>query len=305
MVRDKIMHKKLGIRSTKDDIAFNIINYFLLTCLGIITLYPFVYMFAVALNNSSDTLRGGIWLYPRAITLNNFAEAFRDARIVDSFLISIFRTIIGTVASVLLNALLAYGVLDKNLKGRKLVLKYIFISTLFSGGIIPFFILMRDLNLIDNYLIYIMPALYSFYNMIIVRSSFEALPSSFAEAARIDGAGELTILFKIYLPLSMSSLATIALFIGVFHWNDWFAGAFYVSTQELKPAATLLQEIIASASSNSGNMNSSIIGSSSQNVTPQSLQMAFVIILVLPIICVYPFLQKYFVQGTTIGGIKD
>lgn len=299
------MRNKLRIHDTKGDIVFNVINYTLLVFLGIVTLYPFIYMLAVALNDSTDTLRGGIWLFPRVITFRNFAEAFKDERIINSFFISVSRTIIGTVASVLLNALLAYGVLDKNLKGRRLILKYIFISTLFSGGIIPFFILMRNLNLINSYLIYIIPALYSFYNMIIVRSAFEALPVSFAEAAKIDGAGEFTILFRIYLPLSMSALATIALFIGVFHWNDWFAGAFYVSTQELKPAATLLQEIIASASSNSGNMNSGVIGSAAHNVTPQSLQMAFVIILVFPIICVYPFLQKYFVQGTMIGGVKD
>ena len=296
---------KKEFRSSRGDIAFNIVNYTLLGFLGIITLYPFLYMLAVSLNDSMDTLKGGIWIFPREWTLQNFAEAFRDSRIVNAFLISVSRTVLGTAVAVVLTAMLAYGVLDKNLKGRRFALKFIFISTLFSGGIIPFFILMRDLNLIDSYMIYILPALYSFYNMIIVRAAFEAIPESFAEAATIDGAGELRILFQVYLPLSMPSLATVALFLGVFHWNDWFAGTFYVSSQNLKPAATLLQEIIASASSNSGNMNSTVIGSAAQNVTPQSLQMAFVIILVVPIVCVYPFLQKYFVKGTMIGGIKD
>lgn len=296
---------KKGFRRSKGDIAFNIVNYTLLGFLGLITLYPFLYMLAVSLNDSMDTLKGGIWLFPREWTFQNFAEAFRDSRIVNAFLISVSRTIFGTVIAVILTAMLAYGVLDKRLNGRRFVLKFIFISTLFSGGIIPFFILMRDLNLIDSYMIYILPALYSFYNMIIVRAAFEAIPESFAEAATIDGAGDLRILFQVYLPLSMPALATIALFVGVFHWNDWFAGTFYVSSQNLKPAATLLQEIIASASSNTGNMNSTVIGSAAQNVTPQSLQMAFVIILVVPIVCVYPFLQKYFVKGTMIGGIKD
>lgn len=287
------------------DLMFNIVNYTLLTLLGVATLYPFIYIFAVSFNDSTDTLRGGIWIWPREWSIENYAEAFRDDRILNAFGISVSRTVIGTVVSVVLNAMLAFGVLEKNLKGRRFFLKFIFFSTLFSGGIIPFFILMRDLNLLDNFLIYILPALYSFYNMIIIRAAFEAVPSTISEAATIDGAGELRILFQIYIPLSMPAIATIALFVGVFQWNDWFAGAFYVSSQELKPAATLLQDIIASASSNNPNISDSVLGDAAKNVTPQSLQMAFVMILVVPIVCVYPFLQKYFVKGTMVGGIKD
>lgn len=286
------------------DVAFRIVNYALLAFLAVITLYPFLYIFAVSFNESADTLRGGIWIWPREWSVANYAEAFRDERILNAFWISVSRTVLGTVVAVILCAMLAFGVLDRSLKGRGFFLKFIFFSTLFSGGIIPTFILMRDLNLVDNYLIYIVPALYSFYNMIIIRAAFEAVPKSLEEAATIDGAGEMRVLFGVYVPLSMPAIATIALFVGVFHWNDWFAGAFYVSSQDLKPAATLLQEIIASASSNS-NVTDTVLGSAAQNVTPQSLQMAFVMILVVPIVCVYPFLQKYFVKGTMIGGIKD
>lgn len=295
---EKIKKMKRG------EVIFQVLNYAFLTLLAIVTLYPFVYIFAVSFNESSDTLRGGIWIWPRVWSVQNYAEAFKDDRILNAFWISISRTVLGTIVAVVLSATFAFGVLDKNLKGRKFFLKMIFFSTLFSGGIIPTFILMRDLNLVDSYLIYIVPALYSFYNMIIIRSAFEAVPKSIEEAATIDGAGELRILFGMYIPLSMPAIATIALFVGVFHWNDWFAGAFYVSSQNLKPAATLLQEIIASASSN-GNVSDTILGNAAQNVTPQSLQMAFVMILVVPIVCVYPFLQKYFVKGTMIGGIKD
>ena len=286
------------------EIVFQVLNYTLLTFLALITLYPFIYIFAVSFNESSDTLRGGIWIWPRVWSIENYAEAFRDDRILNAFWISVSRTVLGTVVAVVLSATFAFGVLDKTLKGRKFFLKIIFFSTLFTGGIIPTFILMRDLNLVDSYFIYIIPAFYSFYNMIIIRSAFEAVPQSFVVAAKIDGAGELRILFGIYMPLSMPAIATIALFVGVFHWNDWFAGAFYVSSQNLKPAATLLQEIIASASFN-GNVSDTILGNAAQNVTPQSLQMAFVMILVVPIVCVYPFLQKYFVKGTMIGGIKE
>ena len=282
---------------------FDVINVILLFLLSVIMLYPFVYIFAIAFNTSADTLRGVIWLYPREFTFENIAVAFQDTRIYMSLLVSLARVVVTTVLAVLLTVMLAFGILDKNLIGRKFFIKYIFFSTLFTGGIIPFFLLMRDLHLANTFWIYVMPALYSFYNTIIVRVAFEAVPASLAESARLDGAGEFRILFRIYFPLSMPAIATIALFSIVFHWNDWFAGAFYVSDERLKPAATLLQEIISAASSDPTGPGGP--GTGSSDIMSQSLQMAFVVILVTPVIIVYPFLQKYFVKGAVIGSIKE
>lgn len=281
---------------------FQAINGILLILLSVVMLYPFVYIFAIAFNDSADTLRGGIWLYPRKFTFENIAVAFQDARIFNSLVVSVLRVVVTTFLAVVLTVMLAYGVLDKTLVGRRFFLKYIFFSTLFSGGIIPFFLLMRDLNLVNKFWIYVLPALYSFYNMIVIRATFEAVPDSLAESARLDGAGEFLILFRIYFPLSMPAVATISLFSIVFHWNDWFAGAFYVSDEALKPAATLLQEIISSAASDPTGPGGPSGGA---NIMSQSLQMAFVVILVTPVIVVYPFLQKYFVKGAVIGSIKE
>ena len=250
---------------------FQAINGILLILLSVVMLYPFVYIFAIAFNDSADTLRGGIWLYPRKFTFENIAVAFQDARIFNSLIVSVLRVVVTTFLAVVLTVMLAYGVLDKTLVGRRFFLKYIFFSTLFSGGIIPFFLLMRDLNLVNKFWIYVLPALYSFYNMIVIRATFESIPDSLAESARLDGAGEFLILFRIYFPLSM-------------------------------PAATLLQEIISSAASDPTGPGGPSGGA---DIMSQSLQMAFVVILVTPVIVVYPFLQKYFVKGAVIGSIKE
>lgn len=278
---------------------FDIVNTLILTALAVVTLYPFIYVLAVAFNDPIDTVRGGVWLIPRVWTLENFTLAFKDDIIYNSVFISVARTVITTFLALVLNLMLAYAFLDKKLIGRKFLLKFMFIPTLFSGGIIPWFLLVRDLQLVNNFWIYVIPALYGFYTMVILRTAFESLPESFADAAKIDGASDLVILFKVYVPLSGAAIATIALFTGVAQWNDWFAGVFYVNDEYLKPAASVLHELVTEASVS----DSSISGGVIKNT--QSMQMAFLVITVLPIICVYPFVQKYFVHGVLIGGVKD
>ncbi len=300
----------MNTKRSKGSILFDIVNHSLLILLVVFTIYPVVFIVALSLNDGFDTLKGGIWILPRQFTIDNYVEAFKDKDIVNSFVISLSRTVVGTLVSVLFISMLAYALCDKNLPGRGLITKFIFITTIFSGGLIPFFILLRDLKLINSFWVYILPAVYSFYNMIIVRANFESIPVSLAESARMDGAGDIRILFQMYIPLSMPILATIALFTGVFHWNDWFAGTFYVSKRKLMPAATLLQLILSestfeqSGMSNINQVMNSSFGSKARTTTPQSLQMAFVVIITLPIVLVYPFLQKYFVKGVMIGSIK-
>lgn len=280
--------------------VFDVINIILLLFLAIITIYPFIYVFAVALNDPIDTVKGGIWLYPRVFTFANFIEAFKDDIIYNSIIISVSRTVITTVLALILNLMLAYSMMDKQLKGRKFLLKFMFIPTLFSGGIIPWFLLVRALRLVNSFLIYVIPALYGFYTMVILRTAFEGVPDSLAEAAKIDGANDFTILFGIYIPLTRAAIATIVLFTGVAQWNDWFAGMFYVTNEHLKPAATILRQLVIEASSS--NISSSMGGGVIKST--QSLQMAVLVITVMPILCVYPFVQKHFVQGVMIGGVK-
>jgi putative aldouronate transport system permease protein len=170
---------------------------------------------------------------------------------------------------------------------------------------IPFLILVRDMDLLDNFLVYIIPAIYGFTNMLIIRIAFEGVPLALQESARIDGASEWKIFTRIYLPLSVPALVTVGLFTAVFHWNDWFAGAYYVQSDNLKPAATILQQMLIESMSNLSNdaLNSGTVSNGTS--TAQTLQMALVVIILLPILCIYPFAQKYFVKGAIVGSIKE
>lgn len=289
---------------------FKAINYSLLTLLGISTFYPFYYVLVQSLNDGKDALKGGLYFFPRVWTLANYTKAFEDPIILNAFGISVFRTIVGTLLSVLLTAMAAYALARKNLVGKSIISFYFFITTIFSGGMIPFFIVLREFRLTSSLWIYILPSIYSFFNLIIMRTYFQSsIPFELWESATVDGCSEQRIFFQIYLPLSLPMLATIVLFVGVGHWNDWFTGAYYVTDKQLRPAATILQQILSEANFEqstdvAGNYRQNASVSSTANTTPESLRMAFVMIITLPIIFIYPFLQKYFVNGIMIGSVK-
>lgn len=204
-------------------------------------------------------------------------KAFENPDIGNSFLISVARTGITTVLSVVLTALMAYGLSIKGLPGRKYIVFYFFFTTLFAGGLIPTFILYRQMGLLNNFWVFVIPGLFSFYNTIVTKTFFDGVPSSLSESARIDGASELIIFAKILLPLSMPVLATIALFVGVGNWNDWFAGAFYIQfNRKLIPASTLLYQLIAEATFESsqatGGAGSSLLQGNQQLLQERSLR---------------------------------
>lgn len=297
----------VNYKSSKVYAILNAINILMLIGLTIVTVYPFYYFLILSFNDGMDAMKGGIYLLPRQFTTANYIKVFQDARIISAYGITLFRTILGTLVSLLLSALLAYGLTFKTLPFRKAITFVFYFTTLFTGGLIPMYILLRNLQLTTSVWIYILPFVYNFYNIIILRTFFQEIPESLAESARIDGASELSIFFRLILPLSKPVLATIALFYGVGYWNDWFTGAFYVADKSMIPAATLLQQLLQEASFNMGssalNMNANMM--EIQNATtPEALRMTFTIIITLPIVCVYPFLQKYFTKGVMIGSIK-
>ena len=300
--------KTLKSLSTK---IFPITNGLILSIIGFTMLYPFISCLALSFNDGVDAARGGIYFFPRVFTLENYAKAFKYPTIFNAFKISIIITVLGTVISLILNSLAAYAMTFKKMPGRSAIIMFMYFSTLFSGGTIPTYILYKELHLLNSIWIYIIPAIYSFYNMVVLRTFFNGIPESLSEAARIDGCSELRIFARIILPLSMPVLATIALFEGVGLWNDWYKGAFYVTNADLKPAATVLQEILTESSASAYSQAAEGVAGiedmqkSASNVTPQSLQYTFVIIITLPIIMVYPFLQKYFVKGIMVGAVKD
>lgn len=300
-------------RMSLPDRIYTTLNYAVLLIFCLTALYPFIYFLALSFNDGYDAMKGGIYFVPRAYTLQNYAKAFHNPLILNSFFISIARTVIVTVLSVLLTAMLAYALARKGLPGRKYIIFFFFFTTLFSGGLIPTFILYRQLHIIDTFWVLVLPSLYNFFNAIIMKTFFDGLPAGLSESARIDGAGELAVFLRIILPLSMPVMATIALFVGVGCWNDWFTGQFFIQNENLQPAATFLNKMISEASFES--MTSSNSGSAIQNmnqsqmelrgVTPEALRMTFVIIITTPIICIYPFLQKYFVKGVLVGSLKE
>ncbi|WP_191016169.1 carbohydrate ABC transporter permease [Treponema zioleckii] len=292
------MSKKL-----KDKTSTSRFVTILMLVICFISLYPVWYTVIVSLNDSTDTLRGGIYFLMRKFTLESYKTVFQDHAIIKAFGITIARTLIGTVTSVLFTAMVAYAMSKKHIFGHKVYMIVGTITMFFGGGLIPTFILYKNIGLYDNFLVYIIPYMFNFYNMIIFMSFFREMPVALEESAKLDGANDLIIFFKIILPLSMPVVATIALFNGVWHWNDYFTGVMFVNESDLQPIQTFLYRIVASASASKA-VVSLPAGVSAQQVSSQSVRLATMVVTTLPIVCVYPFLQKYFVKGMLIGSVK-
>lgn len=284
---------------------FTVCNTIFLILLGLVTFYPFWYVLIASLNTGRDFMRGGVWLFPREFTFENYMLAFEDKQIFTALQISVFRTVVGVVIGLLFTALVAYAMCVKTLPGRQFFNFFWYFTTIFSGGMIPYYMMLRTLKLNISIWLYIIPSIYSFYHFILLRTNFSSIPYELRESAQIDGASELRIFSTIYLPLAKPILATVALFIGVGQWNDWFTGTYYQARSNLYPAATLLQKILAEASSTANiKAGQETAAQAITTYTSQSLQMAFVMILTMPIVVVYPFLQKYFVKGAMVGAVK-
>jgi putative aldouronate transport system permease protein len=268
-----------------------------------VTIYPVWYTVILSFNDSMDALRGGIYWFPRKFSFQSYRTVFLDNAILKAFNVTIWRTLIGTVISVFFTSMVAYAFSKKYIMGNRVYLIIGTITMFFGGGIIPYFILLRSIGLYDSFLVYIIPAMFNFWNCIIFMSFFRELPAGLEESAKLDGANDFLIFIRIVIPLSMPVLATIALFNGVYHWNDYFAGVMYINNPDLQPIQTFLYRIIASVSVNRGtiDMPASI---SAQQISSQSVKLATMVVTTGPIICIYPFLQRYFVKGVMIGSIK-
>lgn len=289
--------------------AFKIVNYLIIIALCLSIILPLLNILALAFNAGKDAERGGIYFWPRVWSLENFGKAFEAANITTAFGISIFRTVVGTIASVFLTAAAAYALKSKTLPGGKYIMMFIFFTMLFGGGIIPYYMLLDSIHLTNTIWVYIIPSLYSAWNLIIFRTFFQQIHISLEESARIDGYNDISIFMRIILPLSRPVIAVIGLFTAVGHWNDWFTGAFYVRKAELRPLSTLLQEMLTSAEamrdtlSQAAGIRYDLLDKIT--VTGNSLKMATIIIVVAPIIMIYPFVQRFFAKGIMIGSIKE
>lgn len=294
--------------SSTGDRAFDTINIIFMLCLMIVTIYPFINMIAVSLNDANDAIRGGIYLWPRVWTLDNYKYIFGESDIYHATLISALRTVIGTVVSVFCTAMLAYTVSRQEFVLRKFVTMFFVFTMYFSGGLIPGYLLIRDLGLIGSFWVYIIPGVIGVFNMIVIRSFIEGLPEGILESARIDGAGEFTTFIRVVLPLTIPAMATVSLFVAVGQWNSWFDVFLYNSSnKELSTLQYELMKILQTSTTAATSSASDVYQSAESSgtaVTPTSIRATMTIIASVPILMVYPFLQKYFVQGMTIGGVK-
>ncbi|MEF2244742.1 carbohydrate ABC transporter permease [Paenibacillus sp. IITD108] len=296
------------MKMTLGERSYQLLNNILITLLAATALYPFIYMTALALNEGLDSIKGGIYFWPRQFTWVNVMTVLTNPLVQDAFWISIMRTVFGTALGVVVTGFAAYALSFRLLPGRKALSIYFLIPMLFSGGLIPYYIVLRDLHLINTFWVYIIPTALSVWNLIVMRSFFENIPEALTEAAEIDGANALTIFWRVVIPTSMPMLAAITLFTAVAHWNSWFDGAFYVNQLELKPLQTFLQSMLVNAEAaenlRGGNNAAALTEAASRAVTPTSLRMAVVVLGTIPVLLIYPFLQKYFVQGVLIGSVK-
>jgi putative aldouronate transport system permease protein len=287
--------------------AFEIFLYGLMILVGIVTLYPFLNVLAISFNNATDTVRGGIYLWPRVFTLVNYQQIFEYNNLLTAFKNSVLRTVTGTVLGVFSSAMIAYVISRKDFIARKQLSVFFVLTLYFSGGLIPVYMLMRDLHLTESFWVYILPGLVSAWNVFVIRSYIDGLPISLQESAKLDGANDLEIFFKIILPLSKPVLATIALFIAVGQWNAWFDTFLYNSnSQELSTLQYELMKILANTTAGSTNADTARSGFLATNqVSPESIRAAITIVATVPILIIYPFLQKYFVKGLTLGAVKS
>lgn len=285
-----------------EDRIFNIVNITLLSMFTLIIIFP-IWNIVVQSFSSVDSLAdSGLRIWPKEFSFESYRLVFNDETIWRSFLISILKTVIGIVTHVFFTAMVAYGMSKSDLFGRNIYTALGIGTLFFSGGIIPTYLLIRALGLLDSFWVYIIPSLFSYYDMIIMMNFFREIPSALEESAKIDGAGAWRIFLQIILPLSLPVLATIALFNGVYQWNDYITARLYISDEALYPIQMKLFEIIVQQeAANMQDLTTSVV----VPTTAKSVQLATIVIATTPIVMVYPFLQKYFMSGIMLGAIKE
>lgn len=288
------------IKRTLGEKIFDIINVALLTLLGLATLLPFLHVVAKSMSSQVAVSLGKVTFLPIDIQLGTFQYVLNQNQFINSFRNSVIVAVAGTLLGLMLTVMAAYPLSKPRLKGRKVfMMAYIFIM-LFSGGMIPNFLLYKTLGLLNTLWALIIPGLASVFNILLVKTFFEQLPESVEESARMDGASNFTILFRIVLPMALPVLAAVGLFFAVSYWNSYFAAVLYITKPSLKPLQQFLYELISQSVTESGNIDID----REMNSDPESIRAATIILSTLPILCLYPFLQKYFVKGITIGSVK-
>lgn len=294
----------MKVKKSKEDIVINSVVVLLCIVITILTVYPIYYCLIHSLNEGVDAAKGGIYLFPRKFTLENYQIVFQNKAIYKAFFMTIVRTFAGTLAAIMAMAVAAYALTKQELKGRRIYTYLGVITLYFSAGVVQQYLLYRELHILNTFWVYLLPNIYQFYYIILFMAFFKELPAALEESAQIDGAGYYTILLRVIIPLSKPVIATIALFVGVWHWNDWFHPAFFIQNENLMtmPAVLMRAMSLAEAQQMMQRMMSTGVQSST---TMESVRYAMLIVAVAPITIIYPFVQKFFLKGMMLGSVKE
>lgn len=292
------------MRRSRNDIILDSINIVVMLAIVVATVYPFLHILAVSLNEARDATAGGIGIWPRKFSLNSYEAVFKYNKIYNSFLVSIERTLLGAMLSLTVTSAAAFVMTKKSLVFYKVFYRFFIVSMFISGGLIPTFMLYKQIGLYDSFFVYILPGAFSVFYMILFRTYIIQLPREMEESAYIDGAGEFTVYTRIILPLSIPILATLGLFVAVGQWNSWQDTLFFTNSEGLETLQFVLMKVLRQAEAAAMTKRAKSMLRRTISITPESIKMAITIIATLPILLVYPFLQKYFIKGIVVGAVK-
>lgn len=278
---------------------FNVVNYSLLLIIAIVCVLPFVYVLAVSFTSPSEVAKGGLILFPKEWSLSAYKYIFSTDTLLRSLGVSIYITVVGTIINLVFTALMAYPLAKSKLRGRQTILLAVLFTMLFSGGMIPTYFVVKGLHLTNTLWSLMIPSAISAFNLIVLKNFFQQIPDGLEDSAKIDGCNDMGVLFRIVLPLSMPAMATFALFYSVTHWNQFFNAILYINDNGKWPIQVLLREIIMLAQSRIGDA-----GFDEAEIQPLTIRMAVIVFATLPILLVYPFLQKHFTKGVLLGSVK-
>lgn len=288
------------IKKSKGAAIFDTVNVTLMIVISLCMLYPMLYViFASFSDPTAFTKHGGLLLAPAGFSLESYKLAFENPMLFRGYLNTIIIILVSVTLSMILTSLCAYVLSRKDFKLRKFCTVAIVITMFFSGGMIPFYFTVKDLGLENSMWSLILPTAINTFNMIILRTSFESIPSALVESASIDGAGHWTILFRIILPLSKATLAVLVLYYAVANWNSWFNAMLFINDRDKYPLQLVLREILITSDT-----SSMTAGESDREFIGETIKYAIIVISTVPILCIYPFLQKYFAKGVMVGSVK-
>lgn len=303
---------KIGKRR-KESVSRKIFLFFntlVITLISLTFILPYINILAKSLNAARDTMLGGLTFYPRDLTWDNYKVIFGNPSTWSGLKVSVLRVIVGSLFSMMIQYMVAYALTRKKLPFRRGIVIYFTIPMFLSGGLISEYVFFSKLGVLNTFWVYIFPASFSFYNMVIIRTYLQGIPEALIESARLDGASEFKILYSLMIPLSMPIVATILLWCAVSHWNDWTRTLYFVENRDLYTLQYNLQLAIKQADTVQDMIQQAIesgrpLGDIDADITGESIQAAQMIFTTLPIVCLYPFLQKYFMSGVMIGSVKE